>query len=67
MIDHADTGHLDTPKERALRYDYEEADAEVRILKTELKRVRMIPLSEEAEAAFYWKKRCCCFHYAFEN
>lgn len=57
-IDHATTGHLDTPKERALRHDYEEADAEVQILKAELKRVRMIPVSEEYEAATYWRSRC---------
>ena len=57
-IDHAATAHLDTPKERALRYDYEESDAEVQLLKAELKRVRMVPLSEEAESMFYWRTRC---------
>lgn len=57
-LDHAETGQLDTPKERALRHDYEEADAEVQILKAELKRVRMIPVSEEREAAIYWRARC---------
>lgn len=58
MINHAETGHLDTPKERALRHDYEEADAEVQILKGELRRVRAVGLSEEAEAMFYWRTRC---------
>lgn len=56
-IDHTTTAHLDTPKERALRHDYELANAEVQVLKARLKRVRMIPLSEEAEAMFYWRNR----------
>lgn len=51
-IDHAATAHLDTPKERALRIDYDLADLEVQQLKATLKRVRMIPLSEEAEEMF---------------
>lgn len=56
--DHAATAHLDTPKERALRNDYDLAQHECDGLKAELKRVRMIPLSEEAEAMFYWRNRC---------
>ena len=56
-VDHAETGHLDTPKERALRLDLEQADAEVQILKTLLAKTRLAPLSEEVEAMFYWRKK----------
>lgn len=58
---HADTGHLDTPKERALRFDYEQADAEVQSLKKLLAATRMIPLAEEVEAMFYWRAKA--LHY----
>lgn len=58
LIDHTETAHLDTPKERALRNDYDDADFEVQQLKAKIKRLRMIPLSEEAEAWFYWERRC---------
>lgn len=57
MVDHAETAHLDTPKERALRLDYDNADIEISFLKAELKRVRMIPLPEEVTAMFYWRRR----------
>lgn len=39
-VDHAETGHLDTPKERALRLDLEQADTEVQVLKTLLAQTR---------------------------
>lgn len=58
QIDHAATAHLDTPKERALRNAYEDADFEVQQLKHKLKRMRMTPVSEEYEAAAYWRERC---------
>lgn len=58
LVDHAETGHLDTPKERSLRHDYEEADAEVQLLKAELRRVRMLPVPQEYEDSVYWKGRC---------
>jgi hypothetical protein len=57
-MNHAETAHLDTPKERALRNDYDDADFEVQQLKSKLKHVRMVPLSEEAEAMFLWRSRC---------
>lgn len=57
-MNHAETAADDTPKERALRLDYEDADFEVQQLKAKLRRARMIPLSEEAEEMFYWRGRC---------
>lgn len=56
-MSHADTADADTPKEREIRNDYDDADFEVQQLKATLKRVRMIPLSEEAEAMFEWRRR----------
>lgn len=56
-VDHAATGHLDTPKERALRNDYEDADFEVQQLKQKLSKARMVGLSEEAEQMFAWRRR----------
>jgi hypothetical protein len=56
-LDHTETAHLDTPKERAIRNDYDNADLEIRLLKDELRRVRMIPLAKEVEAMFYWRRR----------
>jgi hypothetical protein len=55
--DHAETAHLDTEKERALRDALDDADAEVRYLKTELAKARAVGLSEEADAMFYWRRR----------
>lgn len=54
-LDHAATAHLDTPKERAIRNDYDDADAEIQILKAELRHVRMIPLAEEVQKMFWYR------------
>src|SRR5438067_9551253 len=43
-VDHAETAHLDTPKERALRLDYDLADAEVQCLKDQLNKARGIAM-----------------------
>lgn len=58
MLNHAETGHLDTPKERALRLDYEAADWEVQYLKRKISRLRVLPISAEATAMFYYAGRC---------
>lgn len=58
IIDHAATAHLDTPKERALRNDLDRADFEVKQLKRKIAELRVIPLSAEADAMFYWHRRC---------